>query len=392
MRSARDHAGAAHRPVRADDGRGRAAQRRCRPALRLRGVRALPARAPALRRRRRPRPAARRIAAGSGSTTTRWRSSSAPTSSTTPPRDWLSAYRFTGSIDCLRRGRGVLPGLAGAHRRRQLRGMRRPRDAGAVDPQPRQRGRDRGGADGLRRGLAAVHRDGVAPYPRGSGGGERPRRLHRRLRRQLQPRRRRPLGNPDDRHRGARLHPGPRRRARGVHGAGRRARARAPRCSSTPTTSSRASAPRSRSRARSSARSGSTPATCRRRPATPAGCWTSSARRKHPDRRDERPRRVLDRRTRVGAGRRVRRRHVARHRKPVADRRLRLQARRPRKDPTATGTRSRSGRSAKRSHGGRKTRRAAVRRGGVAIAEMVRTGGTPETRHDERPLQTRVDT
>ncbi|HEY2273302.1 MAG TPA: nicotinate phosphoribosyltransferase [Jatrophihabitantaceae bacterium] len=42
----------------------------------------------------------------------------------------------------------------------------------------------------------------------------------------------------------------------------------------------------------------------------------------------------------------------------------------------------------KRSHGGRKHAARRLDAAGVAVAEMVRTGGSPESRDDERPLQT----
>ena len=132
--------------------------------------------------------------------------------------------------------------------------------------------------DGLRRRRRGRASRWVTAYPRGGGGRERPRGVHRRLRRDLEPRRRRPLGHADDRHGRARLHPGARRRARRVRGAGRRAR----HGDHTARRHLRRRAGRARTRSRSpdrsSARSGSTPATSRTLAAACAGSSTSSAR------------------------------------------------------------------------------------------------------------------
>ena len=91
-------------------------------------------------------------------------------------------------------------------------------------------------AHDVRRRRPALHRDGLAPHPRGGGRRGRPRRIHRRVRDHEQPRGRPPLRRADGGHGRARVHPAARRRARGVHRPGRRRSARARRCSSTPTT------------------------------------------------------------------------------------------------------------------------------------------------------------
>ena len=72
------------------------------------------------------------------------------------------------------RGRLVLPRLPGADDHRQLRRMRRPGDADAVDLQPRQRDRLRRRPDGQRGRRPPADRDGFTTHPR-TGGGRRAR-------------------------------------------------------------------------------------------------------------------------------------------------------------------------------------------------------------------------
>ena len=137
---------------------------------------------------------------------------------------WLAGYRFTGQRLGLRRGRVLLPGQPAARRRGHLRRGGAARDAGAVDPQPRLRGRRRRQPDDRRRAGPALHRDGVAADPRGGRGRRRPGRLRRRLRRARATSR--PAAATASRRSGtarARVHPAARRRAGGLRGAGRRA-------------------------------------------------------------------------------------------------------------------------------------------------------------------------
>ena len=119
------------------------------------------------------------------------------------------------------RGRVLLPRLAGARGRVRLRARSGARDPRPVHPQPRQRHRVRRLADDLGRGRPTLHRDGVAPHPRGGRGRRRPRGIHRGFR--------------DD------VEPGGRAPVRGADGRARR-RTRSPCCT---TTSARRSPPRS---------------------------------------------------------------------------------------------------------------------------------------------------
>ena len=115
----------------------------------------------------------------------------------------------------LRRGRAVLPRLAGAHRaaarsprawcwRRSSLSVLNHDSAIAVGRRPH----------GHRRRGPAVHRDGLPAHPRGGRGRRGPGRVPGRLRVHLQPRGRPALRRPDHRHRRARVHAAARRRAR----------------------------------------------------------------------------------------------------------------------------------------------------------------------------------
>ena len=120
----------------------------------------------------------------------------------------------------LRRGRPLLPRLAGADRPRLLRRGRAAGDPGAVGAQPRQRhrvGRRPHGRGGLR---AALHRDGLPAHARGGRRRRGPGRPPGRLRLQLEPRGRTALRRPDHRHQRARVHAAARRRAVRLPGAG----------------------------------------------------------------------------------------------------------------------------------------------------------------------------
>ena len=100
-----------------------------------------------------------------------------------------------GRLPVLRRRLGVrrgggLPALLAARRGRvELRRGGAARDGAALDLQPRQCDRLGGLPDDVRRGRAAVHRDGLAAYARGGGGGLRPGGVRRGLRVVVQPRR-----------------------------------------------------------------------------------------------------------------------------------------------------------------------------------------------------------
>ena len=187
-----------------------------------------------------------------------------------------------------------------------------------------------------RRRRPPVHRDGLAPHPRGGGGRGGAGRVRRGLRRDVQPR-----GRP---HATASRRPAPaptRSRCCTTPSATRsRRRSRrsgpARRCWSTPTTSPRRSAPRSRSAGAElgGVRLDSGDLVSLARTGAPAA--RRARRHRHPHHRHERPRRVRDRRAGRGPGRRLRRRHLARDRLGRADQRLRLQA--GRRAPATTAT------------------------------------------------------
>ena len=147
-----------------------------------------------------------------------------------------------GDIDGYPEGELYFPGSPILSVTRHLRRVRGAGDAGAVDPQPRHRDRLGGGPDGQRRRRPADDRDGFAAHPRVRRGRRGARRLHRRLRRHLEPRSRAPLRHSRARHQRARVHAAAHHRetdpneARRVPRAGRRAGRRRRRCWSTPTT------------------------------------------------------------------------------------------------------------------------------------------------------------
>ena len=82
----------------------------------------------------------------------------------------------------LRRGRGLLPLLPAARRGGDLRRGGAAGDAAAVDLQPRLGDRLGGVPDDAGRRRPAVHRDGLAAYPRGGRGRGGPRGVRRRVR------------------------------------------------------------------------------------------------------------------------------------------------------------------------------------------------------------------
>ncbi len=145
----------------------------------------------------------------------------------------------------LSRGRAVLPVLTRPHGERQFRRCGRPRDAHAVDPQPRLRDRLGRGADGDRGCRPADHRDGLAAHARAGRGGLGACGVPCRIRVDVEPRSR-PRGTAS-RPQALRRTPsrcctttsGPRSLRRSPRSASGR------RCSSTPTTSPEASSWRS---------------------------------------------------------------------------------------------------------------------------------------------------
>ncbi len=124
----------------------------------------------------------------------------------------------------LPRGRDLLPLLPAAGRRVDVRRGGAAGDRAALDLQPRLGDRLGRLADDVGRRRAAVHRDGLAPYPRVGGGGRRPRGVRRRLHRHLQPARPPGVRRPDHRHQRALLHAAARHRGRRLPRAGRLAR------------------------------------------------------------------------------------------------------------------------------------------------------------------------
>ena len=359
-------AGVAHRPLRADHARGRAARRHRRPAVRLRGL----------------RPAAARTAAATASWPapagcwTRWRTSaSTPTtssscatraSSTSRPPAWLADYRFRGDIDGYAEGELYFPGSPDPHRRPAPSPSAccwrpsscRSSTTTARSPPPRPGWSPRpGGRPLIEMGSRRTHEQAAVAAARAAYLG--------RLRLDLQPRGRYALRHPDRRHQRARLHPAARRRAAGVRRPGRRAGPAAPRCWSTPTTSPRAVRNGDRG-GRPRARRG--PHRLRRPvgagPAVRALLDELGA-TEHQDRRHRRPRRVRHRRPRRGTGRRLRGRHSLVTGSGRAHRRPGLQAGRSGRRPVVKRSEN------KATVGGRKT---AVRRHkptGTAVEEVV---------------------
>ena len=144
------------------------------------------------------------------------------------------------------RGRDLLPRIARADGRGDVRRGGAAGDARAERAQPRLGHRVGGLADDPGGGRPAVHRDGLPAHPRAGRRGLRPGRVRRRLRRHVEPAGRPALGAPDQRHQRARVRAGARQRARGVPRTGRGAGRGHRRCWSTRTTCMRRSAPPSR--------------------------------------------------------------------------------------------------------------------------------------------------
>ena len=118
------------------------------------------------------------------------RSPSWPTSDVVDERDPRLARRLPLHRRHLGlpRGRDLLPRLPDPGRRGHLRRGGAARDAAAVDLQPRLGDRVGRVPDDLGGRRPALHRDGLAAYPRGGGGRRRPGGVRRRLRHDLQPR------------------------------------------------------------------------------------------------------------------------------------------------------------------------------------------------------------
>ena len=219
--------------------------------------------------------------------------------------DWLAGYRFSGDVSGYAEGEVYFPGSPVLVVESSFAEGVVLETLVAVDPQPRHGDRVGRLADDRRRRRPAVHRDGLPANARGGRGRGRPRRLHRGLRDDEQPRGRPSLRGTHGRHRGARVHPRARLGTRGLRGPGGQSRARdhpARRHLRRP----RGGSHRGRG-GRDVARRG--PARLGR----PAGAGAAGPRparlargHRHADRRHVRPRRVCDRLARVRAGRRLR--------------------------------------------------------------------------------------
>ncbi len=249
-----------------------------RSRVRVRAVRAPPARGPSLRRRGRHRAPARAASATSGSATP-----SSPGCATTnvvseAAIDWLADYRFRGTIHGYREGELYFPGspilvvdgtFAEAVILETLALSVLNYDSAVASAAARMvsaaEGRPLAEMGSRRTGERSAVAAARAAYIAGFGATS-----------NLEAGR--SVGHPDHGHRRALVHPAARQRGGGVPRAGRRARCRARRCSSTPTTSTEAVATRGAGRRhRSSAPCASTPATCRRSSPTCARSSTRSA-------------------------------------------------------------------------------------------------------------------
>ena len=219
-----------------------------------------------------------------------------------PTLTWLADYRFSGDIWGYAEGEIYFPDSPLLIVESTLRRGGAAGDAAAVDLQPRLGDRVGRLADDAGGRRPAVHRDGLAAHPRGGRGGGRAGGVRRRLREHLEPRRPAAVRRPDRRHQRAQLHAAARHRGGRVPRPGRRRWASAPRCWSTPTTSPRRCGSASRSPARSSARCGIDSGDLGVLAAQVRAQLDDLGAHRHPDRRDQRPRRVRDRR----AGRRRR--------------------------------------------------------------------------------------
>ena len=158
------------------------------PAQRLRGLRPPPARGAPVRRRRRHRPAARGARPGSASRTTssaRW---SAAGWSTPDTLRWLAGYRFGGHVWGYGEGEVFVPGcpllvvegtFAEAVLLETLVLSILNHDCAIAAAASRMT---------VAAAEPALPGDGLTAHPRGGGGGRRPRRVRRRVRRHQQPR------------------------------------------------------------------------------------------------------------------------------------------------------------------------------------------------------------
>ena len=126
--------------------------------------------------------------------------------------EWLSTYRFSGSIDGYRDGRALLPGIARPYRRGVVRRSAHPRDDPAVRPEPRRDHRVSGRPHGRGGPGPPVDRRGQSTHPRRSCGRRRLGRGNRRVHGHLQPRGGPPVRPADGRHHDAHVHPRPPRR------------------------------------------------------------------------------------------------------------------------------------------------------------------------------------
>ena len=163
------------------------------------------------------------------------------------------------------------------------------------------------------------------------------------------------------------------------------ARRAAPPCSSTPTTSPRRCGSASRWPDRGSARSGSTPATSARSPTQVRDQLDSLGATRHPDRRDQRPRRVRHRRAGRRARRRLRRGHPAGDRQRAPDVRASSTSSSPARARSASSSRSPRRASTRSRSAGASGRCGGVRPTGVAEAEVVGIGDAARRRRRRPP-------
>ena len=326
------------------------------------------------------------VVAGVGRASTRSRRSGSTTRRSPSSRASSTTTRWTGwrlplhrRRLGLRRGRGLLPLLAAAGRRVDVRRGGPARDRAAVDLQPRLGDRLGGLPDDAGGRRPAVHRDGLAAHPRGGRGRAARAAYVAGFATTSNLAARAAVRRPDRRapaRTASRCCTTPRR----TRSAPRSSRwARAPPCWSTPTTSREAVRARGRGRRH---RAGRGPARLRRpRRARPRGPRPARRPRRHrdPDHRHQRPRRVRHRRARrrpvdgYGVGTQL----VTGSGHPTCGFVYKLVAARA---PTARWCRSPRRATDKISIGGRKYALRRRDRAGVAEAEVIGIGTPPDGR------------
>ena len=281
-----------------------------------------------------------------------------------PTLEWLASYRFSGDVWGYAEGEAYFPYSPLLVVESTFAEAVLLETAAALDLQPRLGDRVGGVADDAGRRRPAVHRDGLASYPRGGGGGGRAGGVRRRLRGELQPRRPAAVRRADDRHQRAQLHAAARHR--GATPSARRSTSLGTGTTLLVDTYDVAEA------VRLAVEVAGTGLGAVRLDSGDLGVLADAGARaarlarrdRDPDHRDQRPRRVRDRVAGRGAGRRVRRRHPAGHRQRPPDLRVRLQAGRARvrrpaswcRWPRGASTRSRSAAASTRCAGVRRRR------------------------------------